>query len=522
MTLEQTAIYERRIAAAEELSKPIDYSVAPVFRENTRLTDAQKEDYKKKIAASEELTKNVQTEEPAQQSPTPIESVPEKKNDVTTYTKEQEPSQSINTETNPTVDKVPARPETVQNETINVVRDYDWTYSRNKQSNSEEVPFVKIKEFKLAGNSYITSLMTSALLFPDIVSSAAQLVPKSFSEKIESSFKDNKFAEFIQSNTPNLVGKIVDNAKSFANWATDQVKSIDKTAESWAQYNNDKTGNGQDLINKYAYLYIRKPTGTSYKFPYFDNSFFNISNSFEDVNSSTSGTAYQEAFKNLAQTVEKAANLLNFASMTEPGMYIQRPQFYKFGDSTYVCSVEFYLFNTINENAYLKNLKLITKLVVQNTPHRFNRLLVDPPCVYELVVPGRGFYPYTYISELKVDFEGTRRIIKANGKDIIVPDAFKVKIVFNSLTAEVNNFMIPEIGTAGIDVSKRYGIAQVFENPPDMTSKEATNSSATTPTNGVTPINPQAIPPPVIAGTNALGNSSKPPMTMGAFSSRMF
>ena len=36
-----------------------------------------------------------------------------------------------------------------------------------------------------------------------------------------------------------------------------------------------------------------------------------------------------------------------------------RPKFYKFGDSTYTTSVDFFLFNTLNPNSYLKNLDLI-------------------------------------------------------------------------------------------------------------------------------------------------------------------
>ena len=55
-------------------------------------------------------------------------------------------------------------------ETIDV-RDLDWTYSKNKNANKDEIPYIELKEFKMAGNSYLSSLMTSALLFPDVVES---------------------------------------------------------------------------------------------------------------------------------------------------------------------------------------------------------------------------------------------------------------------------------------------------------------------------------------------------------------
>jgi hypothetical protein len=105
--------------------------------------------------------------------------------------------------------------------------------------------------------------------------------------------------------------------------------------------------------------------------------------------------------------------------------------------------------------------------------------LVDPPCIYELTIPGRGFYPYAYISALQVDHVGTRRILKNSiGKDVIVPDAFKVHIEFKSLTSDVNNFIVPAMGSAGIDVSKRYGISKVSEDPKDQTIKSNSDGSS--------------------------------------------
>lgn len=419
-----------------------------------------------KIYDAEEAKAQKPPEPPA---PPPVQppEVPEKKADVTPYTEEQETSQQVNNNKEVPENIKPSTPKTQVDEVINIIENYDWTYSINKKSQANEIPYVQIKEFKLAGNSYMTSLMSSALLFPDVIKAQSQLVPDSFAQKIQGAFKDNKFADFIQSNTPNLAGKITDNAKSFATWAVDQVKSVDKTADEWSRFNN-----AADLKDMYAYLYIRKSTGRTYKFPYFDNAFFGINNSYNDAFNPE--TAYQGVFKNLSETITKAANLLNVASLTEPGMYIQRPQFYKFGDSEYTASVDFFLYNTITENSFIKNLDLITKLIIQNTPHRFDRLLVDPPCVYELTIPGRGFYPYTYISNLQVTFEGTRRILKANGRDVIIPDAYKVHIEFKSLTSEVNNFFIPEMGSAGIDVSKRYGTAQSFSNPPDFNLSKPT------------------------------------------------
>lgn len=393
---------------------------------------------------------------------------PPKAADATVYGPQLPVSQNAEASKSPPIASMKITPEEQPApDDIDIIRNYDWTYSKNKYARSSEVPYIHAREFKLAGNSYITSLMTSALLFPDVVASNADAASQLFGQKINGAFKDNKFASFMSENASNLAGKIQDNAKSFGSWVKEQVQGLDNTANNW---------NIKDLKDNYALMYIRKATGRSYRFPHFDNTMINIGNNFDD--SFNSDTAYQKMFENLSQTIEKAANLLNVASLTEPGMYIQRPKFYKFGDSTYSTSVDFYLFNTLNPNSYLHNLDLITKLVVQNTPHRFNRILVDPPCIYELKIPGRGFYPYAFISALQVDHVGTRRILKnAIGKEVVVPDAFKVHIEFKSLTSDVNNFIVPSMGTAGIDVSKRYGIGSILAGAPDSVMKQAAEGS---------------------------------------------
>lgn len=351
-------------------------------------------------------------------------------------------------------------------ETIDV-RDLDWTYSKNKISNKEEIPYVEIKEFKMAGNSYLSSLMTSALLFPDVAKSSfgKDSVVGTLTNKIQESFKDNKFADFmnnIGNKVKDVSKQLVDKTKPFVNEALTQIKGIDKTSEAWP-----KSGKyGSDLADKYSYLYIRKPTGRSYIFPYFQDKYVSISNDFADTYQNE--TKLQGMLKSLSKTMEDVANSVNIASITEPGMFIQRPKFYQFKDEGFELSVSFYLYNTLTPNSYLKNVDLITKLLIQNTPHRHNRILVDPPCIYELTVPGTGFFPYTYISKMDVEHVGTRRTIESQistiTKKVIVPDAFKINLSFKSLIMDSNNLFIPEMGDGGINVSQKYGANEFLKN----------------------------------------------------------
>ena len=103
----------------------------------------------------------------------------------------------------------------------------------------------------------------------------------------------------------------------------------------------------------------------------------------------------------------------------------------------------FYLFNTLKSNEYANNMNLIRRLIVANMPTRINRILVDPPCIYELEIPGKAFYPYTFISLLDVEYAGTKRMVN----NMIVPDAYKVTIEYTSLTMDVSNFItMPDTG----------------------------------------------------------------------------
>jgi hypothetical protein len=352
---------------------------------------------------------------------------------------------------------------------IDVIKDYDWTYSRNKIAKISEIPYVEVREFKMAGNSYMSSLMTSALLFPDIVASTVDKssAAGAFTNTLKESFADNKFAEFMKNignKTSDVLSGLEKGAKKASNFIAEQMKAVDKTADSWTS---------DDLRDKYAYLYIRKETGTLYKFPYFNNSFFNFGNSFEETYNSGN-----DILDNIASGMgDVTKEIQDVASMgialTEPGMYVQRPKFYDFKGSGISVDIEFYLYNTLTMDSYKKNLELLTKLIIQNTPHRHNRILVDPPCIYELTVPGRGFYPYAYIENLSIEHAGTKRILKnSNGRDAVIPDAYQVKIKFTSLVSEVNNFIIPEMGSAGIDVSKRYGVGELINEANENTANE--------------------------------------------------
>ena len=195
-------------------------------------------------------------------------------------------------------------------------------------------------------------------------------------------------------------------------------------------------------------LYLTKSSGNVYKLPYFTNELFSVDNSFSD--------SYQQtpAFNNVEGFMRDVSEkMIGITALTEPGTYIQRPKFYNFSSTGTTINVNFTLFNTLNEMEYLKNSNLIAKLVLSNTPRRLDKITVKPPCIYEVTVPGKAFYPYCYIKNLKVDHVGIKRLVTGNsGKQTIVPDAYFISITLESLVSDINNLYEQQMGNAGIDL----------------------------------------------------------------------
>ena len=429
--------------------------------QNNKNRNQSEPEWMPKIILTEEDEKN--TSNSSNTTPKSNSEKTESEDSTKKYTETQQTTQTVDANKNVSQAEKKPLPSKNRLEIINVIRDYDWTYSRDKNRKINEIPYITLKEFKIAANSYVSSLMTSTLLFPDVLTGnvdAAKGIAntaKTVYQKLESTFQNNDLGKFMK-NISSAVGGATDFAKQqmsnisemamkSSKWAKEQF--LDQTANEWGA---DK----QDLIDNYQLLYLRHATERSYVFPYFENTYANIQNVYADSYESTQ-TPAQQSLKQINDLIQSTAKYIDFGSAAEPGMYIQRPKFYDFDNSSYSINVNFYLFNTITPNSYVDNMRLITKLLIQNTPHRYNRILVDPPCIYELTVPGRGFYPYTYIQEFSVIHHGTKRVMESGGKRIIVPDAFEIKMKIASLTTEVNNFMIPETGSAGINVSKRYG-----------------------------------------------------------------
>jgi hypothetical protein len=135
-----------------------------------------------------------------------------------------------------------------------------------------------------------------------------------------------------------------------------------------------------------------------------------------------------------------------------PGTFIEKPKYYQYNSEGNSITVTFPLLNTVPSTgkiSYLQNYELLWILIFQNRPYRTSFTRVSPPKLYTLTVPGQEFMPFCYISNMKIDFQGTRRTLPVTlgiSPDatalVSIPDAYIVTITFQSLLANTGNTMV--------------------------------------------------------------------------------
>lgn len=374
-------------------------------------------------------------------------------NAASTFAPSQSTDQAITTPAKP--DKVKTATQEESGTTVfDVVAKYDWTLSTNRDVLISTIPYIKLREFDIVASNVATSLYASMGTVSDVIAANKDVVAKA----------------------ANMVGVSEENralVEKGMKKITDTVSSVVPVQLKQEKYGPEWS---DDLKRTYSNLYLRKETGAVYKLPYFVQEMARTSNSFEDSASAGASSATSKVFSAAADAVSQAVKAgTTLPSLVEPGVYIERPKFYQFGNNSVIINFSFTLFNTLNVDTYKKNSDLIKKLLIKNLPQRVDKVVVYPPAIYEVTIPGRAFYPYCYIDHMSVTHEGTKRIISIGGGDEIVPDAYVVNLSIRSLTSDTNNFYVPQTGNAGIDLSQR-------RVTPDFTEKR----QDTKPLNSVT------------------------------------
>ena len=338
-------------------------------------------------------------------------------------------------------------------EAIDVIKDYDWTLSINKEQLIQKIPFIRLKEYQITADNAINAIAAGVFAWGDMqkagmnalgrmssiagtgasdaaqasgITSAVNKVGSSVSDAASMMGLDKELA-FLQEVKDNKFPKVVTQLGGVLNSSIEKFVKAAKEHVSKVQPTSDFGPEGQHLMDVYGGLYARKATGRSYTLPYYENEYFATSNSFSDTTT----------IPLIGAVFDKIAKISNFLpALVEPGVYVQRPKYYNFETDGHQFSFSITLYNTITPLAHLKNSKFIQQLILNNLPRRKTRIVVEPPCIYEVLIPGKAFFPYCFITDLRVLHVGTKRLMEGE----IVPDAFEVQITIKSLTSDANNF----------------------------------------------------------------------------------
>ena len=376
------------------------------------------------------------------------------------FAKKKDVAQTTN-HSSPSVASITNSSQLVGSKEENIINDYDWTLSTNKKLASNTIPFILLREKKLISSNITTSLFSSIFSLPDALAK-------------------NRIAAGDIMSAANNVTTLVAAAESTLKPITELIKQTSDIAARKIEgvYNSILNKHkslspefNENLQKVLGLLYLTTSTGNIYKFPYFTNELFSVDNSFQDTYQQT--TLFDTAEKKIKEISE---SMLQITALAEPGTYIQRPKFYNFSSTGTTISFRLTLFNTLNEMSYLKNSNLITKLVLANMPRRLDKITVKPPCIYEVTIPGKAFYPYCFIRNLKVEHIGVKRLVKGNnGKQAIVPDAYYIDITIESLVSDINNLYEQQLGDAGmkLDENEVFKLSSISNQPVDKQIDES-------------------------------------------------
>ena len=359
---------------------------------------------------------------------------------------------------------------------VNIRDNHHWTES--PRSSRREVPMLNMKEMDMVTNPMLNQIANNTFAFASGVAQAKNALDGATSnvggliDVLKGSW--NSVMDLTKQKE-NIKQEAIDNAFKQGVIESNQIRNAQVSEEL------------VDPMNPYGILYTTLNTGFKYTFPFMENNYLSHLNSFGDASMEYSSGGFQEGVALLTSGLNKAMSSLNLDKAISPGRMIEQPKAFTFTGREKSYTVKFPLFNTLSYADIVRNWQFLFLLSYQNTPNRINRDMIDPPCIYESIIPGVWYSKYSAITDMTVDFVGARREMgveikhidvysggdptQAKSKEVItvIPDAYQVSITVTELFAETQNFkyrmlaesMQDRVTTGSVD-SDDVG---VFTNP---------------------------------------------------------
>ena len=314
---------------------------------------------------------------------------------------------------------------------VDVIRNFSW-YSGGSTQMQENAIRKTPQVFLVEREQLLSSLLSQALYYansiPGIGSNGATQ-----KKEAESFFKK--------------MTSILSYAVNPGSAAADMMKKAGSVALDVLTAGDDTQLLIGNKLRSLIGIYLTKPTGFKYVFPYFENP-PSIQNSWEGTAAENTPGFVEEGIDNSGKVFDGVAKSINLA---QPGIFIQKAKSYKVNEQGQSVTVRFPLFNTVkrgNDTPYQQNYELLWLLIYQNKPFKTSFTRVKPPKLYTVTIPGMLSMPYAEISRLEVNFVGTTRNktvrIGPHSFETPIPDAYEVTIEITSLLADYANTMLSD------------------------------------------------------------------------------
>lgn len=274
------------------------------------------------------------------------------------------------------------------NGNVNIVWEYPWTVSYKK----EDTPYIHLIEHKVEGGS----------------------IQKQF----------NFYASGTTDAATDLYGKITGSEEA------------------------------RGLLDVYDEIFVPNPTKFNYFFPYFAKASYELTTSqwqqFDNIGQSISnitgglgkltGKTGEAVASAISGGIEAGSALAQTALQTAyPVVGIaDRPRIFT-GHSDRTITIEFPLYNTLQEDDWKRNKDFISLFMHQNLFNKRNFITGLPPCWYKVKIPGVYYSVASCVTNFVAENLGNIRLMKVGGKEFLVPDAYQVRITLQEMAMPSKN-----------------------------------------------------------------------------------
>lgn len=376
-------------------------------------------------------------------------------------------------------------------ETIDLVKNFIWTISPQTAKTgdsdfnqatadmnrgiADEVPYVEIKEkyflvnnivaqalYSLTAGNQLGSNITGKDLFTTIKDAADATDETLFDGSVK-----RKLGQAGSTTIPGTEGTTITEAADLAKqeMETSTLGSLllsfgESTKQLINALVNYQDPDLEPVLFPYQRLYFVGPTGFKYKIPYLSPNSFNQNNSFGPGAGAFPGGELLDKGLKALQGLQNFANLATQAGQT----YIERTKYFNYPQEDTPIEVKIPLYNTTPAtfDDVCNNFKLVFLLLYQNSPLKQDKLVVEPPCVYDVKIPGMKRHPYCFLNNITVMHQGNTRVmdIDISGLDYsgggqqllpngtikaVIPDSYLINLTFAPMLTQTKNLLFTTI-----------------------------------------------------------------------------